>query len=46
MREGFEGPEGEPSEGCSEAQRNPQKPDPEGRAQKIKKKTSPSTEQS
>ncbi|MFZ9296487.1 MAG: hypothetical protein ACO259_09805, partial [Bacteroidia bacterium] len=29
---GFAGPEGEPSAGCSEAQRNPQKPDPKGRA--------------
>ncbi|MFZ9295826.1 MAG: hypothetical protein ACO259_06405, partial [Bacteroidia bacterium] len=33
LREGFAGPEGEPSAGCSEAQRNPQKPDPKGRAQ-------------
>ena len=32
-REGFAGPEGEPSAGCSEAKRNPQKPDPKGRAQ-------------
>ena len=32
MREGFAGPKGEPSAGCSEAQRNPQKPDPKGRA--------------
>jgi hypothetical protein len=35
MREGFAGPEGEPSAGCSVAQRNPQKPDPKGRAQII-----------
>jgi|GEM_PF-6904876 len=36
-REGFAGPEGEPSEGCSVAKRNPQKPDPKGRAQIIEK---------
>ena len=30
MREGFAVPEGEPSAGCSVAQRNPQKPDPKG----------------
>ena len=35
MREGFAGPKGEPSAGCSVAQRNPQKPDPKGRAQII-----------
>ena len=34
-REGFAGPKGEPSAGCSVAQRNPQKPDPKGRAQII-----------
>ena len=33
MREGFARPEGEPSAGCSVAQRNPQKPDPKGRPQ-------------
>ena len=39
-REGFAGPEGEPSAGCSEAQRNPQKPGPQGRAQIIQIKNS------
>ena len=35
IAEGFAGPEGEPSAGYSEAQRNPQKPGPQGRALKI-----------
>ena len=35
MRDGFAGPEGEPSAGCSVAERNPQKPGLKGLAQII-----------